>query len=567
MVTQSNDIPDPGTTQRISQETNGEEKPAGTLAQTAQAWLDRGLPAVYLCKKKTPHRKTPSTCDAAQLKTWGDEYPEYKASPYAADFQDVNLAVELGANIVVVAVRGSAAEDFEDGHDWDSDDVRDEADVMHDEEAIWDWVSANLPETLIQSAPDCTDHYFYKHDGEPIPSTTGTLAWHMDVIGGGGSLLVVPSKVPNRKYKSDGWYTWASHADDPIAQLPKELEAKMRLHGLPAPRPAKLVVVPDAVELPKSERPKVALDWRKEYDGVRPEETWLAGPIIPKGSPVAIGAPAKAGKSMLAAAIAAHVADGRAFLGQPDGPKVPTVYLDGEMTAQVAVTRLRRLGFEPDDLENLHYFFGVDFGPLDTKYGGEEFLAMLLELKAELVILDGFQRFLQGDDNDAKTINNFDRFTGAPIRAAEISSLRTDNYGKDISKGQRGSSGKVDDVDLVWRYVRRPGGLVLARTHSRFDYVPEKVSIDFASGDLITYTLKKDGLQPLDVAAADIDRLLTKLGVPLNATNREARKALDDVGVSAGNGPLGDAVRSRRNKATVDELEAPDDDADGEPVR
>jgi hypothetical protein len=60
---------------------------------------------------------------------------------------------------------------------------------------------------------------------------------------------------------------------------------------------------------------------------------------------------------------------------------------------------------------------------------------------------------------------------GSLSKLKGVTYLRTDHSGKDTSKGQRGSSAKNDDVDLVWRLTRtdtKAGeGVRLERTHSR----------------------------------------------------------------------------------------------------
>jgi hypothetical protein len=72
----------------------------------------------------------------------------------------------------------------------------------------------------------------------------------------------------------------------------------------------------------------------------------------------------------------------------------------------------------------------------------------------------------------------FYRHTGRILKAAGIALLRLDHQGKDEAQGQRGSSAKADDVDVVLRLTRLDAKtLKLSRTHSRVPWVPAEVTI------------------------------------------------------------------------------------------
>ena len=68
----------------------------------------------------------------------------------------------------------------------------------------------------------------------------------------------------------------------------------------------------------------------------------------------------------------------------------------------------------------------------------------------DLVFIDTFSRFVEGDENGAAVAHNFYQFVGRELKKRNIAYLRIDHVGKDASKGSRGSSAKVDDLDLIW---------------------------------------------------------------------------------------------------------------------
>ena len=72
----------------------------------------------------------------------------------------------------------------------------------------------------------------------------------------------------------------------------------------------------------------------------------------------------------------------------------------------------------------------------------------------DLVFIDTFSRFVEGDENGAAVAHSFYKFVGRELKKRNIAYLRIDHVGKDASKGARGSSAKVDDLDLIWVMTR-----------------------------------------------------------------------------------------------------------------
>src|SRR5699024_8804063 len=72
----------------------------------------------------------------------------------------------------------------------------------------------------------------------------------------------------------------------------------------------------------------------------------------------------------------------------------------------------------------------------------------------EVVVIDTVSRSVTGDENENDTWLSFYRHTGLKLKQAGVSLIRLDHTGKDETKGQRGGSAKVGDVDAVWRMSR-----------------------------------------------------------------------------------------------------------------
>ncbi|MGK2947780.1 MAG: bifunctional DNA primase/polymerase [Acidimicrobiales bacterium] len=245
--------------------------------------------------------------------------------------------------------------------------------------------------------------------------------------------------------------------------------------------------------------------WQREHIG----EDWLVHPILPRGRQVAIWARHKTGKSLLTLEVAAALATGQGCLSQAAAEPIDVIYLDMEMTEDDLRERLEDLGYGPEvDMSRLHYYLLPSMPPLDTAAGGA-MLANLATLHgAQAVVIDTMARVVAGDENDADTYRSFYRHTGITLKAMGISVLRLDHGGKDASKGQRGSSGKGDDVDVVWQLRPADGGLELVRDVARMSWVPDKVAL-LRTSEPLRHMVTSGGLWPAGTkdAAAEMQRL------------------------------------------------------------
>lgn len=259
--------------------------------------------------------------------------------------------------------------------------------------------------------------------------------------------------------------------------------------------------------------------WQAEGAG-----DWLFDDVLAAGRGHAIYAAHKLGKSLFALWVAAQLATSR--------DDVAVVYLDFEMTEDDLRERLEDMGHGPGtDLSRLHYALLPSLAPLNTFEGGDELAKLCAHVQARhpgrhlLVVIDTTSRAVDGEENDSTPYRAFARWTGMRLKQAGHTFVRLDHAGKDPTRGQRGSSAKGDDVDLVWKMTKTDEGIELRRDLSRIAWAPAKVP----------FRLRQDPLryEPVGVAVpagtADLIARLDRIGVPADATCNQAQRALRDA--------------------------------------
>ena len=93
------------------------------------------------------------------------------------------------------------------------------------------------------------------------------------------------------------------------------------------------------------------VDWNDLYSHPPFVEEWLAYPVVPKGRLISLYGPAKVGKSLFVLELAASVATGRDFLGQPT-TKSRVLYIDRENDPyRDVLERLKQMGFTAEELD------------------------------------------------------------------------------------------------------------------------------------------------------------------------------------------------------------------------
>ena len=195
------------------------------------------------------------------------------------------------------------------------------------------------------------------------------------------------------------------------------------------------------------------------------------------------------------------------------------------MTENDLRERLEIFGYKAsDDYSHFHYIKASMLGAdLDTHDGGLELLQQAQKWGCDLVVIDTMSRAVSGDENDADTVRRFYQHTGRLLKANGIAWLRIDHAGKNRDRGQRGSSSKNDDVDVVWLLERSDAGAVLTLTHSRVFWMDPTIPLantePTESGGIVHIRSKSAGY-PSGVSEQAAQ--WQKLGIPLDASRRQA---------------------------------------------
>ena len=193
------------------------------------------------------------------------------------------------------------------------------------------------------------------------------------------------------------------------------------------------------------------VDWNDLYSHPPFVEEWLAYPIVPKGRLISLYGPAKVGKSLFVLELAASVATGRDFLGQPT-IKSRVLYVDRENHLDRDVLkRIKEMGFSAEELvDNLFYLSFPTIDDFDTENGAKTILNWVDTHNIDFVIVDTISRFISGKENENDTWREVYKLTGQELKKRGTTFLRIDHSGKDLSKGARGGSAKEQDADITW---------------------------------------------------------------------------------------------------------------------
>jgi hypothetical protein len=310
---------------------------------------------------------------------------------------------------------------------------------------------------------------------------------------------------------------------------------------------------PDDVSLVNTEwqPPTPLVDWPVAYGVDAMPAQWLAKPLLPDQGAVAMFAKGGMGKSLLALWLAAGLATGHVLTG-PVEP-IEVLYLDYEMTLNTVVDRLEAMGYDdPDALKRLHYASLPTLAPLDSKDGGRAVVDMATHLEVRLVVIDTFGRAVVGEEDKADTVRAWFRWTGQLLKTAGIGFLRIDHAGKDAKRGQRGTSGKNDDVDLVWEMTDRGHGeFLLTTTKRRVDTVPERVVLrQTKDNDVLAYHWVDNPGVTWKPGVKECATLLDGFGAPLDMSGDHALDLLRSHGVGKRRTVVFEALKFRRETGT-----------------
>jgi hypothetical protein len=288
----------------------------------------------------------------------------------------------------------------------------------------------------------------------------------------------------------------------------------------------------------------VSVDWETEWDAAPEDEEWLVEGLIPAEAQVMIFAAAKTGKSLLALAVAAALAAGRPVLRQAAGAPVEVLYIDFENSVHHdVIPRLRDLGYEAGDVEKLHFFSFPPIDAMDTRAGGGQMEALLEKYKPRLVVLDSFARVVEGKENDADTVRAYYIHTAAALKRHRAASLRLDNVGHDTTHA-RGTTAKIDDVDIAWGLAKRDGGLRLKLHVQRRKSAQDTIDLKLVNDPHLRYVVVGDSWP---TGTQECSAMLDRLGVPLDTTNKQAREMIKAASETAASETLSAALRFRKS--------------------
>ena len=283
------------------------------------------------------------------------------------------------------------------------------------------------------------------------------------------------------------------------------------------------------------------IDWfsvfREEPEDVR----WIKEDFLEAGTLNCLFSKPGIGKSLISLEIAVEaVRNG-----------LTVSYFDDENRAADIVDRLRSFRVTPDELSNFIVYNFQNLPPLDTEAGGEHLDALMETDKPDLVILDTISRMIKGSENDADTYIQLYRCSLTRLKRRGITTMRLDHVGKDSSRGQRGSSAKESDADVLWSLTRDG--------ETQFSLECQKSrSGHIQYGTIINLTREYEPLKhvwdvqidiPLD-RYSGIIRQMDILGLPVSLGREKVRAALHDHNiVGLRNDALQAAIIERRNRA------------------
>jgi hypothetical protein len=288
------------------------------------------------------------------------------------------------------------------------------------------------------------------------------------------------------------------------------------------------------------------LDWNELF-ATPADPEWLIDYLWPAATHINIHAEVKAGKSILAFYLATCL--GRGIDPWTHQPRPPVIvgYLDYEMGRRDVAERVEEMGLVPEQLGNVAYFLSPDLPPLDTRDGGRDLSALCQKDALEALVIDTIGRCVKGEEETANTWFDFWLHSGAPLKAAGIPVLRLDHVGHTVTNRPRGSSGKEADVDIAWTLKRGDAAAVTLDNHGhhRQSWVPDQLALIYVEEPHTRFGLAAQPGWPAGTAATATD--LDRLGVPLDASRREAEAALRATGHGARHDVVLAALKWRRS--------------------
>lgn len=280
------------------------------------------------------------------------------------------------------------------------------------------------------------------------------------------------------------------------------------------------------------------INWRSVWKEEDAKIDWLVENVLEQGKLVALYGRPGDGKSLVTLWMCLQVVrQGKTVL-----------MVDDENTAGDLVSRLRAFGATPEELDNLVTFSFASLPPLDTPDGGAHLTALADKYQPSMVTLDTISRLVEGDENAASTYLQLYRCSMTPLKARKITTLRIDHAGKETGRGQRGSSAKAGDVDLVWRLSRESEEfLILEREKSRDGHGEQIVCLQIF--DTPNLRFEVDACSLVDGQVMELAKRLDRYGAALNCTRESAEALLHEYSIGARHEKVSAALKYRRDMA------------------
>jgi len=284
------------------------------------------------------------------------------------------------------------------------------------------------------------------------------------------------------------------------------------------------------------------IDWSALFARETPLHEWLAEPIIPGGGrSTVIYADKGKGKSDLLLWIATRLVLGlKCFDTKHDRP-LRILYIDNEMTEADLLDRLETFLVTEADIplltENLFYYLLPTLAPLDTATGAEQLLGLVDLHQPDLVIVDTITRALSGDENDAGPVKELGHRVTKQLKRKGINVVYSGHSGKDLDRGQRGTSEYGGFDELIWQFKRPADSneVTLTATKKRGTWIPVKVQL--ARHERVDSDNAYWALPAPTTESPHLGLLIAKLhdvGLPQGLSVRAAQKWMRDHGHTSG---------------------------------
>lgn len=194
------------------------------------------------------------------------------------------------------------------------------------------------------------------------------------------------------------------------------------------------------------------VDWEGLLTTPLPPPDWILPDLMERGQFVCIYAPEGHGKSLVMQQQMGAAVAGRIVAGGELNPAATVLYLDQENNQRDLHGRYLASGFKHEELERLYYCFADGMPYLHTSAGARELIGLVLKYRPDVVVLDTFARFVEGEQNAPEAPNAFFKFVAKPLTDAGVTVVVLDHTAKDTkTRGPIGSRAKTATPHLVWR--------------------------------------------------------------------------------------------------------------------